>query len=125
MSSPGTSKTSTPTPPLSKDYHRVVSEMETNDLLRSTLTDDSQTQKDDQKTCLVLDKKPYPEHSGHSSEVVWELKERDSQTEQTVREVTKRSLESGASGVVIIVDNFCKRARTSNDRPFKIVRTRE
>jgi hypothetical protein len=48
MSSPGVSKTSTPMSPLSKDYHRVVSEMETNDLLRSTLTDDSHTQKGDQ-----------------------------------------------------------------------------
>jgi hypothetical protein len=34
--------------PLPKDYHRAVSEMETNDLLRSTLTDDSRTQKGDQ-----------------------------------------------------------------------------
>ncbi len=33
--------------------------------------------------------------------------------------MTKRSLESGAPGDVIIVDNFCKKARVSNDRPFK------
>ena len=38
--------------------------------------------------------KPYPEHSDHSSEVVRELKERDSRTEQAAREVTKRTLES-------------------------------
>ena len=53
MSSPVTSKTSTPMPPLSKDYNRTVSEMETNDLLKSTLTDDSHTHKGDQKTCLL------------------------------------------------------------------------
>jgi hypothetical protein len=69
--------------------------------------------------------KPYPEHSDLSSEVVRELKERDTQTEQTVREVTKRSLESGAPDNAIIVDNFGKRTRESNDRPFKIVRTRD
>ncbi len=69
--------------------------------------------------------KPYPEHSDHSSEVVRELKERDTQTEQTVREVTKRSLESGAPDNDIIVDNLGKRTRESNDRPFKIVRTRD
>ena len=37
MSSPGTSKTSRPMSSLPKDYHRAVSEMEINNLLRSTL----------------------------------------------------------------------------------------
>ena len=83
--------------------------METNDLLRSTLTDESHTHKGDQKTCLLYGLryywrpsrcrdhlglpesskqvylKPYPEYSDHSSEVVRELKERDSRTEQTQR----------------------------------------
>jgi hypothetical protein len=105
--------------------------METNDLLRSTLTDDSCTQKADQKTCLfcglryfwrpircrdhlgLLESskqvqlcKPYPEHSDRSSEVVRDLKERDSRTQQVAREVTKRTLESGTPVDVIIVDNF-------------------
>ena len=138
MSSPGTSKTSKPMPPLPKDYHRTVSEIETNNFLRSTLTDDRRTQKGDQKTCLFYGLryfwrpircrthlgivgstkqvqlcKPYPEHCNRFSEVVRELKERDTQTEQAVREVTKRSLESGTPGDVIIVDNFCKKARVS------------
>jgi hypothetical protein len=69
--------------------------------------------------------KPYPEHCDRFSEVVQEMKERDTQTEQVVREVTKRSLESGAPGDAIIVENFCKKTRVSNDRPFKIVRTRD
>ncbi len=53
MSSPGTSKTSRPMTPLPKDYHTAVSEMDTNNLLRSTLTDDCRTQKGDQRTCLI------------------------------------------------------------------------
>jgi hypothetical protein len=56
---------------------------------------------------------------------VRELKERDTQTDESVREVTKRSLESGAPDDAIIVDNLCKKARVSNARPFKIVRTRD
>ena len=57
-----------------------------------------------------------------------EVKERDSRTEQEVREVTKRYLESGSPGVAIIVENFdsgVKKARASNHGPFIIVRTRE
>ncbi len=150
MSSPGTSKTSRPMSTLTKDYHSVVSEMENNNLLRSTLTDDCRTKKGDQKTCLLWGLsyfwrpihcrthlglagstkqvqlcKPYPEHCDHFSEVVRELKERHTQTEHTVREVTKRSLESVTPGDAIIVQNFCKKACVSNDRPFKIVRTRD
>jgi hypothetical protein len=53
MSSPGTSKTSRPMTPLSKDYHTAVSEMDTNNLLRSTLTDDCRAKKGDQRTCLI------------------------------------------------------------------------
>jgi hypothetical protein len=69
--------------------------------------------------------KPYPEHCDRFSEVVRELKDRDTQTEQVAREVTKRSLESGAPDDDIIVDNFCKKARVSKTRPFMIVRTRD
>ena len=54
-----------------------------------------------------------------------ELKDRDTQTEQVSREVTKRSLESGSPGDTIIVENFWKKARVSNDRPFNIVRSRD
>ena len=71
---------------------------------------------------------PYPEHSDRLSEIVQELKERDTRAEQETREVTKRCLESGSPGDSIIVEIFGsggKKARTSNDGPFKIVRTRE
>ncbi len=61
----------------------------------------------------------------YRTEVVRELKEMDTQTEQVAREVTKRSLESGSPEDAIIVENFCKKARVSNDRPFKIVSTRD
>ena len=150
MSSPGTSKTSRPMTPLPKDYHTAVSQMDTNNLLRSTLTEDCRTQKNDQRTCLLCGLsyfwrpsrcrthlglagstkqvqlcKPYPEHCDRFSEVVRELRERDTQTKQAAREVTKRSLESGAPDDAIIVDNFCKKARVSNARPFMIVRTRD
>ena len=37
--SEGVGKDTRPVPPLPKDYHTSVSEMETNDLLSSTLTD--------------------------------------------------------------------------------------
>jgi hypothetical protein len=67
---------------------------------------------------------PYPDHCDRFSEVVRELKERHTQTEQEAREMTKRSLESGVPDEDI-VENFCKKARVSNDRPFKIVRTRD
>ena len=150
MSSPGTSKTSRPMTPLPKDYHTAVSQMETNNLLRSTLTEDCRTQKGDQRTCLLCGLsyfwrpsrcrthlglegstkqvqvcKPYPEHCDRFSEVVRELRERDTQTEQAAREVTKRSLESGAPDDAINVENFCTKARVSDARPFKIVRTRD
>ena len=150
MSSPGTSKTSRPMTPLPKDYHTAVSQMETNNLLRSTLTEDCRTQKGDQRTCLLCGLsyfwrpsrcrthlglegstkqvqvcKPYPEHCDRFSEVVRELRERDTQTKQAAREVTKRSLESGAPDDAINVENFCTKARVSDARPFKIVRTRD
>jgi hypothetical protein len=52
-------------------------------------------------------------------------REIDKSTDHAVREVTKRSLESGAPGDAIIVENFWKKDRVSNDRTFKIVRTRD
>jgi len=65
--------------------------------------------------------KSYPEHVERSSEVVQEVKERDTHAKQEVRQVAKRCLESGQLGDVIIVEIFGRRARTSNDGPFKIV----
>ena len=49
-----------------------------------------------------------------------DVRERDTLLNQE----TKKYLESGQRGDVIDVDSFCKRARTSNDGPFKIDRTR-
>ena len=49
----------------------------------------------------------------------------DTHDKQEDREVAKRSLESGQLGDAIVVENFGKRVRASNDGPFKIVRTRE
>jgi hypothetical protein len=69
--------------------------------------------------------KPYPEHLERSSQVVKELKERDTHAKKEDREVVKRALESGQLGDSIVVENFGKRTRSSNDGPFKIVRTRE
>jgi hypothetical protein len=57
--------------------------------------------------------KPYPEHLENSSQVVKELKERDTHVKQEGREVVKRSLESGQLGDVVVVENFGKRARVS------------
>ena len=121
MSSPGVVQVNRPVPPLPKDYHTTVSAMVTKDLLRSTLTDESRTQQGESKTCLfyghtyfwspnrcrdhlefVRSSKqvklcnPYPEHCDHSSEIVGELKERDTNAKQEAREVTKRCLGSGS-----------------------------
>ena len=67
---------------------------------------------------------PYPEHSDRSSEIVRELKERDTRAAQEAREVTKRSLESGTPGDPIMTENFGsggKKTRVSNHGPFSIV----
>ena len=45
-------KVTRPVPPWSKDYHTSVAELETNDLLKSTFTDETRTQKGDTKICL-------------------------------------------------------------------------
>ncbi len=68
--------------------------------------------------------KSYPEHLERSSQVVKELKERDTHVDQEGRELAKRSLESGQLGDSIVVEIFGIRTRSSNDGPFKIVRTR-
>ena len=53
LSSPGAGKTTRPVPFLSKDYHTPVSELETNDFLKSTLTDEThQKLYGETKTCL-------------------------------------------------------------------------
>ncbi len=90
--------------------------MDTNKILRSTLTEETRTQKGDTKTCLlgglryflrpilsrenlgltdsskqVQQCKTYPEHLELSSQVVKELKERDTHAKQEDREVVKRS----------------------------------
>jgi hypothetical protein len=119
-------------------------------ILRSTRTEENHTQKGDTKICLLSGLsyffspircrehlgltdsskqeqqwKPYPEHLERSSQVVQEFKERDAHVKQEDREVAKSSLESGQLGDSIVVENFGKRDRLSNDGPFKIVRTRE
>ena len=146
MSSPVAVKVTRPVPSWPKDYHTSVAELESNDLLRSTLMDECRVEKGDTKTCLfcgfryfwrtircrehlgltetskqVQKCKPYPEHVESSSQVVKELKERDTHDNQE----GKRCLESGQRCNVIDVESFNKRDRTSNDGPFKIVRTRE
>ena len=52
MSSPGVSKDTRLESTWSEDYHTSVVDMETNDLLKSTLTDESLNQKGHSKTCL-------------------------------------------------------------------------
>ena len=84
--------------------------MDTNKILRGTLTEETLTQKGDTKTCLfsglsyflrpihfrenlgltdsskqVHQCKPYPEHLERSSQVVKELKERDAHVKQEGR----------------------------------------
>ncbi len=53
MSSPGTGKVTKVVLPCPKDYHTPVGTMDTVKILRSTLTDDTRTQKGDTKTFLL------------------------------------------------------------------------
>ena len=117
MSSPDVTTGTRLEPPWSEDYHTTVEDMETNDLLKSTLTDESHKQKGDTKTCLFCglshyfrpvrsrdhlgvgngSKKvqrcnPYPDHIECHPQVVKELKERHEHDKIQVREVVKRSL---------------------------------
>ena len=56
-----------------------------------------------------------------STEVVKDLKERDTHVKKQDREVTKRSLESEQSDDPAYKYKFEKKARMSKDDPFKIV----
>ncbi len=55
MSSPGVVKDTRPEPPV----QRTTAEMETNDLSKSTLTDESHKEKVDTKTCLFSGLRQY------------------------------------------------------------------
>ena len=52
-SSPGDAKVTRAVQPWSKDYHPPVATMDTNKILRRTLTEETRTQKGDTKTCLL------------------------------------------------------------------------
>ena len=52
MSSPGGTKGHRQEQPLPEDYNTPVAEMETNHILKSTLTGESRQEKGDTKTCL-------------------------------------------------------------------------
>ena len=107
MSCPGAGKVTKAVPPWPKDYHTPVGTMDTDKILRSTLTDETRKHKGDTKTCLfcglsyywrpilcrehlgltdsskqVHQCKPYPEHLERYSQVVKELKERDAHAKQ-------------------------------------------
>jgi hypothetical protein len=138
---------------LSEDYYTPVTEMETNHILKSTLTGESRQEKGDSKTCLfcgfnyyfrsirsrdhlglgsvskkVQECKPSAEHIERHAQVVTEVKRRDEHEKIQAREMTQRSLESGQPDDVIDVEKFGKRPRSSNNgitRPFQTVRKRE
>ena len=125
MSSPGVVKGNRPVQPWPEDYHTSVAGPEANELLKSTLTDETRTRRGDTKTCLfcgwtyyfrpgrcldhlgltgqasgskkVQQCKPHSEHIDRHAQVVKELKERDEHEKIQAREVAKRLLESGQS----------------------------
>ena len=72
MSSPSVVKGNRPVPPWPQDYHTSVAVLETNDILKSTLTDENR-----------------------HAQVVKKLKERDEHEKIQAREVAQRLLESG------------------------------
>jgi hypothetical protein len=53
VSSPGVGKVTRAVQPWSKDYHTPVVTMDTDKILRSTLTEETHTEKGDTKTCLL------------------------------------------------------------------------
>ncbi len=53
MSSPGVGQVKNRVSSWSKDYHTPVATMDTDKILRITLTDETHTQKGDTKTCLL------------------------------------------------------------------------
>ena len=102
------------------DYYTPVAEMDTNHILKSTLTGESRQQKGDSRTCLfcgfsyffrpiraryhlglgsvskkVKKCKPSTEHIECHDEVVKEMKRRDEYEKIQAREMAQRSLESG------------------------------
>jgi hypothetical protein len=87
MSSPGEVKVTRPVSPWSKDYHTSVTAMDTNDLSRSTLTDETRGQKGDtgfytrdRNRCLSTNHIQNTFIAFHR--VVKEMKERDTHTKQ-------------------------------------------
>ena len=68
--------------------------------------------------------KPSPEHVERYSQIVKELKERDTHVKKQDKEVGKRSLESGQPDDPVDVDRFDKMTRMCKDDPFKIVSSR-
>jgi hypothetical protein len=52
-SSPSGGKVTSAVPPWPKDYHTPVATMDTDKILRGTLTEETRTQKGDTKTCLL------------------------------------------------------------------------
>jgi hypothetical protein len=138
---------------LPEDYYTPVTEMETNHILKSTLTGESRQEKGDSKTCLfcgfsycfrpihvrdhldlgrvskkVQQCKSSLEHIERHSQVVKEVKRRDEHEKIQTREMTQRSLERGQDDDTIDVEKFGKRSGSSNNgitRPFQTVRKRE
>jgi hypothetical protein len=147
MSSSGGVKGHRQVQSLPEDYYTPVAEMETNHILKSTLTGESRQEKGDSKTCLfcgfsyyfrpihagdhlvlgsvskkVEQCKPSPEHIQSHVQVVKEVKRRDEHEKIQVREMDQRSLESGQADDDIDVEKFGKRPRSSNNeitRPFQ------
>ncbi len=92
-----------------EDYNTPVAEMETNHILKSTLTDESRQEKSDTKTCLnpgnlrpgdhlvlgsvskkVQQCKPSVEHIEHHAQVVKEGKRRDEHDKIQAREMVRK-----------------------------------
>jgi hypothetical protein len=82
MSSPGGEKVTRDVSPWSKDYHTPEATMDTDKILRSTLTEETHTQKGDTKTYL-LSSRPCTTPSSHS---------RDSPTGFLINSPTTRPL---------------------------------
>ena len=122
--------------PLPEDYYTPVVEMETNHILKSTVTDESRQQKGDSRTCLfcgfsyffrpIRDRyhlvlgsvskkvqkcKPSVEDIELHAQVVKEVKRRDDHEKIQAREMAQRSLESGQTDDAIDVEKFGERPR--------------
>jgi hypothetical protein len=110
--------------PLPEDYYTLVPEMDTDHILKSTLTGESRQQKGDSRTCLFCGFNYF----FRPIRVRYHLGLRSVSKKVQKSNHLRIKLESGQSDDAVDVEKFGKRPRSSDDEitlPFQKVRKRE